>query len=187
MHLVFERGGRFEATHIGGSTAITFQMDDKPYRTFDKVSDLGIILRKESGSRSINPDIIGVYFRPQEGNLNSVSSFVVTKSPTTSEPVLVLFQMTISSSHPVKSHVLASIWEVMPTDLKRTPPILVFVVPDDVAQEFSRQTIVASDDTPPVGSKSGTNTLSRSAAQHCGIVSNQRKPMSWRATPSGLG
>ena len=127
MHLVFQRGGNFEARQLGGANTFTIGIDNKPYRLFSKVSVLGSLLRIRSGSPRINPDIIGVYFRPQQCNLCSVDSFVITKSAVTDKPVLVLFQLTVSGSHPVKSHGLANIWDAMPAALKETPPILVFV------------------------------------------------------------
>jgi hypothetical protein len=149
MHLVFQRGGPFEATKLGGSTTITVDIGRKPYKDFSRVSGLGSLLRKESGSPSIDPDIIGVYFQPQHCNFGAVGSFVITTVATTNEPLLVLFQMKVSTSHPVKAHGLASIWAEIPAELKATPPILVFVVPVDAANTFSRQKIVPSDsDTP---------------------------------------
>jgi hypothetical protein len=151
MHLIFQHGGRFEATKLGGSTTFTIEIGDKPYHTFAKVSELGSLLRKQPRSQSIGSDKIGVYFRPQQGNLCSVDSFAITKSATTNKPVLVLFQMTVSTSHPVKAHGLASIWAKMPASLKRTPPMLVFVVPEEVATEFSTQTITPSVSSTSVG------------------------------------
>jgi hypothetical protein len=78
-----------------------------------------------------------------------VGSFAITKSATTNEPVLVLFQMTVSTSHPVKAHGLASIWAEIPAILKKTPPILVFVVPVHAAKTFSRQIIAPSVSNTP--------------------------------------
>jgi hypothetical protein len=85
MHIVFERGGPSKATKQGGLTTITIDIGHKPYKSFSKVSELGSLLRKESGSPSINPNIIGVYFRPQHCNFCSVDSFAVATFATTNE------------------------------------------------------------------------------------------------------
>jgi len=57
---------------------------------------------------------------------------------------MVLFQMIVSTSRPLKANGLPSIWVGIPANLKQTPPILVFVVPVDVARTLSRQTIEPS-------------------------------------------
>jgi len=145
MHLVFQCGGRFAATPRCGSTAITLEMGDKPYCSFAKVSKLGNQLREQFESPRIIPDMIGVYVRPQQCDLFSVDSFIITKSPTTKGPALVLFQLAVSTSCSVNARMLESMWAGMPATLKRTPPILVFVVPDDVAGKLSRQTKTPSD------------------------------------------
>jgi hypothetical protein len=149
MHLVFQGGGSFEATKLGGPTAITIDIGTKPCREFSRVAGLGSLLRRKSGSPRIKPEIIGVYFKPQHRNFCAVDSFAIIKVATTNKPVLVLFQMTVSTQHPVKAHGLASIWAEIPAELKKTPPMLVFVVPADAANTFSRQTIVPSDSNTP--------------------------------------
>jgi hypothetical protein len=148
MHILFQRHGPFKATKLGGSKTITLDISHKPCKDFSKVSELGSMLRKESGSPSIDPANIGVYFK-QHCNFCAVGSFAITTLAATKEPVLVLFQMTVSTSHPVKAHGLASIWAEIPAELKRTPPILVFVLPVGAANKFSRQTIVSSGTNTP--------------------------------------
>jgi hypothetical protein len=143
MPLVFQRGGCFEASQLGGAKTFTIKID-KPCRRFGKVSELGSLLQLQPQSRSIDAKIIGVYFRPHQCNLASVDSFVIAKSRTTRKPMLVLFQFTVGGSPPLKAHELESIWEQMPARIKETPPILVFVVPDQVASGFSRQTVTPS-------------------------------------------
>ena len=64
-------------------------------------------------------------------------------------PMLVIFQMTLSSSHPVEEDGLASIWSAMPSSLKQTPAILLFIVPAEAAKKFRRQTIKPSDGKTP--------------------------------------
>jgi len=149
MHPVFHRGGSFKATKLGGSTTITTDIAQKSCKFFSKVLELGRLLRKESISSSIDPNIIGVYCRPRHCNFCSVDSFAITTSATTNKPVLVLFEMTVSTTHPVKAHRLASIWAEIPAELKKTPPILLFVVPADAANTFSRQTIGSSGSNTP--------------------------------------
>jgi hypothetical protein len=149
MHQIFQRGGSFKATKLGGSTTITIDIDHKSCKDFSKVSELGSLLRKQRGSQTINPDIIGGYFQPQHCNLRSVNSVAIARFATTEKPVLLLFRMTVSTSHPVKAEGLASIWAEIPEDLRETPPILVFVVPADVANTFSEQTIVPLVCNPP--------------------------------------
>lgn len=153
MHLVFQRGGRFKATKLGGSATITIAISAERWQVFSKVSDLGDLLRKKTGSPKINEDVIGGYFKPQNSNLCAVDAFAVIRFK--KKPVLALFQMTVSPSHPVKAQGLLSIWEAIPAQLKETQPILVFVVPADVVESFSsNQRIVATatetpDSDPP--------------------------------------
>jgi len=153
MDQIFQRGGPFKAILLGGSTTITIDIVDKSCKVFSTVSELGSLLRIQPGSESINPNIIGGYFKPQHCNQRSPNSFAIARFATTDKPVLVFFQMTVSTLHPVKAQGLASIWAEIPEELRETPPVLVFVVPADVANTFPEQTIV------PSGSRtSGSNT-----------------------------
>jgi len=68
-HIVFQSGGRFEAAKLGRSTAITIKIGNKPYRVSSNVPELGSLFRKQSRSQSIDPDIIGIYLKPQGSNL----------------------------------------------------------------------------------------------------------------------
>jgi len=149
MHILFQRRGPFKATKLGGSKTIAIDISHNPCKDFSKVSELGSMLRKGPGSPSIDRANIGVYFKPQRCNFWAVGSFAITTLAKTNKPVLVLFQMTVSTSHPVKAHGLASIWAEIPAELKRTPPILVFVLPVGAANKFSRQTIVPSGTNTP--------------------------------------
>ena len=144
MHILFQRHGPFKATKLGGSKTIAIDISHKPCKDFSNLSELGSMLRKGPGSPSIDPANIGVYFKPQHCNFCAVDSFAITTDAKTNKLVLVLFQMTVSTSHPVKAHGLASIWEGMPAELKKTPARLVFVVPVDAANKFSKQTTVPS-------------------------------------------
>jgi len=157
MHQIFQRGGPFKATNLGRSKTIAVHIDHKSCKDFSRVSELGSLLRKEPGSRSINPDIIGRYFKPQRCNLPSVDSFVIAECATTGGPVLVLFQMTVSTEHPVKTEGLASIWAVIPEDLRGTPPILVFVVPAANKDGFKRQSISGSANQTSASRRSASN------------------------------
>jgi len=149
VHRVFQDGGRFQATELGGGRVVEVEMGVQPFRTFSKLSELGRQLREDAGSSNVNPDILGVYFRPQQMNLDSLDSLAVNNSPSRKTPMLVLFQITLGTSHPVKEDELASIWSAMPASLKRTPPILVFVVPAEDTTKFRRQTIEPSDGATP--------------------------------------
>jgi hypothetical protein len=122
VHQIFQRGGPFKATKLGGSTTITIDIDHKSCKDFSNVTELGSLLRKQPGSQSINPDIIGGYFKPQRCNRCLVDSFAITRFATTDKPVLVLFRMTLSTSHPVKAEELACIWAEVPEELWETPP-----------------------------------------------------------------
>ena len=145
MHQIFQRGGRFVATKQGGRATIT--IDIRSCGDFSQVSGVGDLLRERPGSQRIKKKaIIGRYFKPQRCNLPSVDSFAVTECAAAGGKVLVLFQMTVSTEHPVKAEGLASLWAVIPQALRRAPPILVFVVPADVASTFAskRQSISGS-------------------------------------------
>jgi len=180
MHQIFQRGGPFVATKQGGSATITIESCED----FSRVSELGSLLRKEPGSQSINPDIIGRYFKPQRCNLPSLDWFAITKCATTGDPVLVLFQITVSTEHPVKAEGLASIWAVIPQKFREAPPILVFVVPADVASTFAskRQSISGSANQTSASRRSASNPprfrnvgTIRSAGQRQSIVGNTMK------------
>lgn len=83
MDLVFQRGGRFKATKLGGSTAITIQILPKRCEVFSKASELGNLLRKDPRSPSISPHIFGVYFKPPQCSFCSLNSFTISKFATT--------------------------------------------------------------------------------------------------------
>jgi len=158
MHQIFQRGGPFAATKQGGRANIT--IDIHSCGDFSQVSGIGDLLRERPGSQRIKPNIIGRYFKPQRCNLPSVDSFAVTECAAAGGEVLVLFQMTVSTEHPVKAEGLASIWAVIPQALRRAPPILVFVVPANVASTFAfkRQSIS--------GSANQTSGSTRSTRNH---------------------
>jgi len=156
LHQKFQCGAPFGVTNLGGSTTITLDIYHKSCKDFSQVSGVGSLLRKQPGSQCIDADIICGYFKPQHCNLCSLNSVAIAGFATTDKPVLVLFRMTVRILHPVKAQGLASIWAEIPEELRETPPILGFVVPDDVANRFSEQTTV------PSGSRtSGSNTPDR--------------------------
>ena len=158
MHQIFQRGGLFVATKQGGQETIT--IDIHSCGDFSQVSGVGDLLRERPGSQRIKPDIIGRYFKPQHCNLPSVDSFAVTECAAAGGEVLVLFQMTVSTEHPVKAEGLASIWAVIPQALRRAPPILVFVVPADVASRFASKKQIIS------GPANQTSASRRSTRNH---------------------
>jgi len=144
MHQIFQHGGPFNATNLVGLAAITNDIDHKACKDFSQISELGSLLPKQPGPQSINPDIIGGCFKPEHCNLRSLNSVAITRFATTDKPVLVLFQMTVSTSQPVKAKELARIWAEIPEKLRETPPILVSVVLADVTNTLSEQNIVPS-------------------------------------------
>jgi len=93
VHPVFQGGGRFQVADQGGGRAVEVETGVQPYRTFSKLSELGRQLREDAGSSNVNPDFMGVHFRPQQMNLDSLDSLVVNNSPSrkTPTPMLVLF------------------------------------------------------------------------------------------------
>lgn len=82
MHRVFQGGALFQAVELGGEGVIEVQLGLQTYHTFSKVSELGSQLREAAGSHNVNPDIVGAYFRPQQLNLTSMDSLVVSNSAT---------------------------------------------------------------------------------------------------------
>jgi hypothetical protein len=178
MHQIFQRGGPFVATKQGALTTITIDIDQKCCNVFFKVSEIGDLLRKQSGSRRINPAMIGGYFKPQQCNLPSVDSFAISKCAATGNPVLVLFQMTVSTEHSVKAEGLASIWAVIPQELRETPPILVFVVSADVANTFAskRQTISGAANDSSAGKTPASNTTRKVASKSSASRSSASNP-----------
>jgi len=179
MHQIFQRGGPFAATKQGGRANIT--IDIHSCGDFSQVSGIGDLLRERPGSQRIKPNIIGRYFKPQRCNLPSVDSFAVTECAAAGGEVLVLFQMTVSTEHPVKAEGLASIWAVIPQALRRAPPYsFLSFRPMSQARLLSRGKVFrarrtkhrgahARPETTPI-SKRGNNTFCRSATKHCGKI-----------------
>jgi len=122
----------------------------KRCHVFSKVPELSRLLRKQPGSQGIGPDIISDYFPPQPHNLCSVGSFGITRSTVSHELLLVLFLMTVSTSHPVNVRGLASVWAEIPAFLRKTSHILVFVDSVDPAKMVSRQTVTLAVSNPSV-------------------------------------
>ena len=85
MHQIFQCGGPFNATNLVGSAAITNDIDHKACKDFSQISELGSLLRKLPGPQSINPDIIGGYFKPEHRNLRSLN--LVAMKPDSPQPI----------------------------------------------------------------------------------------------------
>lgn len=86
----------------------------------------------------------GTYARPTARNFAAVDAVLVPSHDTA--PVLLL-QMTVSTSHPIKVAALAKIRNELPAVLKGRAVQFVFVVPADVADGFKKQPFHTMDDT----------------------------------------
>ena len=54
---------------------------------------------------------------------------------------VIFFQITISPYHPMKNAGLQEAWEALPSGLQGHPPIIVLIVPDEMAATYRRQSI----------------------------------------------
>ena len=66
---------------------------------------------------------MNIYFKPVAANLPSIDGFLVSRE----HNMPILFQITVSDTHPVKSHGINAVWEAIPANAKKDGRLL-FVV-----------------------------------------------------------
>lgn len=57
------------------------------------------------------------------------------------QPRAIFFQLTIFKTHPLGGKSLLNIWSALPSEVRRTPPAIVFVVPEKQCKGYKRQAI----------------------------------------------
>ncbi|KAA8894997.1 hypothetical protein FN846DRAFT_998178 [Sphaerosporella brunnea] len=145
VHLIFQGGSDLNPSPLHNATAslqLTIKADESI--TSNRSADLGPTQRLASKSRKIHPERFGVYMKPGRCNLTALDSLVIVNCPVTGEPMVVMFQTTISVSHPVKPCGLESLWEQIPAEAKTATPAIIFVIPKENVAKFKRQPIVPS-------------------------------------------
>lgn len=57
------------------------------------------------------------------------------------QPGAIFFQLTISKTHPLGGKSLLNVWRALPSEVRRVPPAIVFVVPEKQSKGYKRQAI----------------------------------------------
>jgi len=126
-HDALQRGGDFAFVPLndGASTSISTISIERNLKkvTFRTAQELAALLA-------------GTYARPTTSNFAAVDAVLV---PSDSSAPVMLLQMTVSSSHPIKAAELTKLRNELPATLKRRGVTFVFVVPEDIASCFKKQ------------------------------------------------
>ena len=127
-HRDLQRGGKFDFRRLdapSGAAQPGIAIEAALKRvTFRAAEELGALAAP------------GVYARPAAKNFVTVDAIVVPSAP--SSPVLLL-QMTVSASHPIKACAVQQLRDSLPAALRSRGVQFVFVVPEDVAAIFAAQ------------------------------------------------
>ena len=110
-------------------------------KTFSDLESLRTLLRERPGSRNFNRELLNVYIRPDRMNLASIDSLLIAQIPGSSGLQAVLFQITLSSHHGIKADGLQTIWKSFPDEIRKNPPVIVFLVPAAQGRQYKRQSI----------------------------------------------
>ena len=113
---------------------------------FPTLPELSRKLRTAPGSPQFKRGLAGVHLRPKAPNLSSIDSLVITVDKY-DQPRAIFFQFTIAERHPMGCGGLAAVWNCLPNEVKRVPPAIVLVLPDDRAPAYKVQTITDVDCT----------------------------------------
>ena len=98
---------------------------------FSSLSDLGATLHRKNSSQVKN-DRENIYFRPLASNQTSIDSFLPAKYKSKDGkpvPIVIMFQITIASSHEIKTLGIDALRAILPCQARSGHPHLVFVVP----------------------------------------------------------
>ena len=110
-------------------------------KTFSDLESLRTLLRERPGSRNFNRELLNVYIRPDRMNLASIDSLLIAQISGSSGLQAVLFQITLSSHHGIKADGLQTIWKSFPDEIRKNPPVIVFLVPAAQGRQYKRQSI----------------------------------------------
>ncbi|CUS07218.1 unnamed protein product [Tuber aestivum] len=134
-HDWFRKGGKFIAREIVGKegTIVDFQFELLETEClsdhyFTDAQDLDRRVRASSG-RGIQSAVLGKYFLPCGRNFESIDGLTFFRSDT-----LLLFQITIATTHEIKAHGIRVLLQSLPRTIKII--VLVFVIPSDRAKDY---------------------------------------------------
>ncbi|RPA91002.1 hypothetical protein L873DRAFT_1831533 [Choiromyces venosus 120613-1] len=132
-HDWFRKGGSFEADKLpvkNNNTHLTFMTNQsKSFNYFTNANELVKQVQVKGGQR-IERDARGKYFLPYNTNFESVDGLVFSAFNT-----LILLQITITNSHPIKIRVVKNLYKSLPATIKNIN--IVFVIPEDRISEYS--------------------------------------------------
>lgn len=146
-HDALQRGGAFAFVRLdhsaGASAAATTTTTTTTTATISIEKNLKKVTFRTAAEfgKVVAP---GTYARPTARNFAAVDAVLVPSHD--AAPVLLL-QMTVSTSHPIKLAALAKIRNELPAALRGRAVQFVFVVPADVADGFKKQPFHTMDDT----------------------------------------
>ncbi|RPA98318.1 hypothetical protein L873DRAFT_1914729 [Choiromyces venosus 120613-1] len=145
-HDWFGKGRSFEADKLpvkNNNTHLTFTTNrSKSFNYFTNTDDLAKQVRVKGG-QGIERDAIGKYFLPYNTNFESVDELVFSALDT-----LILLQIIIANSHPIRLHGVKSLYESLPATIKNIH--IVFVIPQDhISKYVSAQSAPEAGDVKP--------------------------------------
>lgn len=116
VHARLRKGGQFSINLCGSNRTETFSLaDSQQVATFKNLGALSELLRVSPGSQAVNVDITEFYLQPEIPNFAAADAIAVlrsTKGRTAWK--IILFQMTLSSTHGVKATALDALWKSSP-------------------------------------------------------------------------
>jgi hypothetical protein len=108
-------------------------------QTFSSLRQLSDRLRLKPNSTKFNADLANIYLRPDRMTLTAIDSLMVVMR--NNAPQAVFFQITLNPNHGLKSDGLRAAWKALPAAVTKTDPIVVFLVPHDMAPNYKLQAI----------------------------------------------
>ena len=147
-HQFFKKGGRFRlgrTLDASDKLPAIAPFDLNQAEEFRNLKDWGATLHKPNSSRLL-PERKGVYFMPLKSNLTSIDSIILAEI--SKMLVVILLQITVGSTHPVKASGIDEIYAVLPQEVRKAEVRLVFVVPQE-SKLTTKQAITPSGGKPP--------------------------------------
>jgi len=104
---------------------------------FSSYTDLSKLLRESPSSCKFDTGLDGIYLRPAQSNFPVIDGLVVCVE-SNNYPRAYFFQMTIAKVHPIRALHLYDLWMALPSNVRREPPALVWVVPKSREEEYTK-------------------------------------------------
>ena len=136
-HDWLRKGGTFEAdrlSHKDSLQVLTFDLNpenSREARYFTTPGHLANQLKNRCG-QGVDPWMIGIYFQPRCRTQESFDSLMVTSIE--SRDTLVLFQITMATTHAVKTGGVREILQALPKTIQQV--FIIFVVPEDRVDNY---------------------------------------------------